>query len=135
MTVRHTESRLLLPGLAGLVLTIAGPFAYMASLDQPMLRATGLPAWVLMAAGIALCLVTARRTKRRGPWVLTGVTGLMTAAFLGMFFLAAALPSTNAAALRTAPDFTLNDHTGRPFHLAEELKRGPVLLIFYRGHW
>lgn len=30
-----------------------------------------------------------------------------------------------------APDFTLPDETGRAVHLAEVLKRGPVLLFFY----
>jgi cytochrome oxidase Cu insertion factor (SCO1/SenC/PrrC family) len=33
-----------------------------------------------------------------------------------------------------APDFTLNDQDGRPFHLADQ--RGtPIVLIFYRGYW
>jgi cytochrome oxidase Cu insertion factor (SCO1/SenC/PrrC family) len=34
----------------------------------------------------------------------------------------------------SAPDFTLNDQDGRPFHLADQ--RGhSVVLIFYRGYW
>jgi cytochrome oxidase Cu insertion factor (SCO1/SenC/PrrC family) len=33
-----------------------------------------------------------------------------------------------------APDFTLQDQGGHPFHLAEQ--RGhSVVLIFYRGYW
>jgi len=34
-----------------------------------------------------------------------------------------------------AADFTLPDHTGQEWKLADALARGPVLLIFYRGDW
>jgi peroxiredoxin len=34
-----------------------------------------------------------------------------------------------------APDFTLPDATGKPVQLAELLKKGPVVLTFYRGAW
>jgi peroxiredoxin len=34
-----------------------------------------------------------------------------------------------------APDFTLPDAKGRPVRLSELLKKGPVVLTFYRGGW
>jgi len=34
-----------------------------------------------------------------------------------------------------APDFTLPDVNGQPVQLSELLKKGPVVLIFYRGAW
>ncbi|MDF1559575.1 MAG: redoxin domain-containing protein [Bacteroidales bacterium] len=34
-----------------------------------------------------------------------------------------------------APDFRAADASGNEFHLASALKSGPVVLIFYRGHW
>ena len=34
-----------------------------------------------------------------------------------------------------APAFVLPDEEGRPFDLHEELKRGPLVLVFYRGDW
>jgi peroxiredoxin len=34
-----------------------------------------------------------------------------------------------------AIDFQLPDHQGRPWHLSEEVRRGPVLVVFYRGDW
>ena len=34
-----------------------------------------------------------------------------------------------------APDFTLPNAVGRPYHLAEGLTRGPVVVTFYRGRW
>jgi AhpC/TSA family len=35
----------------------------------------------------------------------------------------------------TAPDFTLTNTQGRPVSIKELLKKGPVVLAFYRGGW
>jgi peroxiredoxin len=35
----------------------------------------------------------------------------------------------------TAPDFTLPEASGAPYTLSEQLRDGPVVLIFYRGGW
>jgi len=34
-----------------------------------------------------------------------------------------------------APDFRISDQDEQPFALKDALKDGPVVLIFYRGHW
>lgn len=34
-----------------------------------------------------------------------------------------------------APAFTLTDESGESFSLASKLESGPVIAIFYRGHW
>ena len=34
-----------------------------------------------------------------------------------------------------APAFTLSDARGESFALADHLEQGPVVAIFYRGHW
>lgn len=50
----------------------------------------------------------------------------------------ASLQVTAPASLATeaaAPDFQLPAHDGRVISLATELARGPVVLVFYRGHW
>ena len=69
--------------------------------------------------------------------------------------LAASAPSEVVAALREAtedllrsgiadralhrgdraPEFTLPDLMGRPFRLADQLSRGPLVVTFYRGAW
>ena len=36
---------------------------------------------------------------------------------------------------RPAPDFAAVDKDGSPFVLREALGPGPVVLVFYRGHW
>ena len=35
----------------------------------------------------------------------------------------------------TAPDFSLQDTQGSTFTLAEQLKEGPVVVVFYQGGW
>ena len=34
---------------------------------------------------------------------------------------------------RPAPDFTLTDQHGTPFHLGDAVADGPVVLVFLRG--
>lgn len=43
-------------------------------------------------------------------------------------------PEIASAVGKPAPDFTLQDQQGKPFHLAS-IRGKNVLLIFYRGHW
>ena len=35
----------------------------------------------------------------------------------------------------TAPDFTAIDQEGKPVNLKQQLEKGPVVLVFYRGYW
>lgn len=56
--------------------------------------------------------------------------------FAWFFFGFATLPEARAAeALERASNFTLLDSTGASRELANELARGPVLLVFFRGSW
>ena len=41
--------------------------------------------------------------------------------------------SRTASVGQPAPDFTLTDQHGRPFHLAEAVAASPVVLVFLRG--
>jgi peroxiredoxin len=41
--------------------------------------------------------------------------------------------SRTAAVGQPAPDFTLTDQHGAPFHLSEAVPGGPVVVVFLRG--
>lgn len=43
--------------------------------------------------------------------------------------------SSTPAVGQVAPDFALPDSTGARRSLAELTADGPLVLIFYRGHW
>lgn len=116
-----------------LVALVLAPFSWWWSIDDPALRASGLTAWMMLASALFLSLSAAWSDRR--PWVV-GVAvlelGLLGLA-LWAFFVGARLPGREPP--QRAPDFTLPDQEGRPVTLARELERGPVLLVFYRGHW
>ena len=46
-----------------------------------------------------------------------------------------AMPSPGLRAGESAPDFTLFNAFGRRVSLSDQLKKGPVVLAFYRGAW
>lgn len=122
--------------VVGLLLTLGGPVAYMLLLDNARMRASGAPAFGLMAAGAVLGLGAMLRDKR---WRirLAGVFNIvLLSGFIYAFFWAAALPAPDVMSIgEPAPEFVLPDQHGSPVMLAEYREAGPVLLVFYRGHW
>ena len=58
---------------------------------------------------------------------------LLGAGFI-LFKMRLPKPQIASAAGQSAPDFTLTDQSGQPFHLADQHGHR-VLLIFYRGYW
>ena len=122
--------------LVGLLLSLGGPILYMLLLDTPMFRSTGLPAWVLLALGLGCAGVAAVRDTRLHVRLTAAGAFLLAIAFVVGFFGLAAVPkATTLAKLEIAPDFTLSDHTNTPVSLRDARAAGPVLLVFYRGHW
>lgn len=116
-----------------LVALVLAPLSYWWSIDDPTLRATGMSAWMMLSTALFLSLSAAWRDKRL--WVRAvavfelGALGLALWAFFGL----SSLPDRTAP--ERAPDFTLPDQEGHAVTLADELGSGPVLLVFYRGHW
>jgi hypothetical protein len=138
MTVVESSAapeRRLLQALLGLFLCLSGPIAWAQFMDRPWLRSSGAPAWILMAAGVLYGLVAARADRRWFVRALAALDALLLALFAWAFFGLFALPVTPAEDLQRAPDFTLPDVGGRPVTLSERLGGGPILLVFWRGHW
>lgn len=122
--------------LVGLLLIVAGAASYMPLLQHAFLRNTGALVWAFM--GISLVLSAVAFTRDRRMWVraVSCFNALLVAFSLASFFVLATLPDeATFAALEEAPDFRLEDHTGQTVSLADSIAAGPVLLVFYRGHW
>jgi hypothetical protein len=118
------------------VLVLGGGVSYVALLDVPFLRSTGLLAFLVMGLGTALSVVAL--AKARGPWTwaVAGANVLMTVTFTYYFFVFAVLPEVQGLPrLTQAPDFAVRDHSGATVRLNDALASGPVLLVFFRGHW
>jgi hypothetical protein len=114
---------------------MASPFAWAVTLDNAFLRSTGIASWACLALGIALGVASIRIDARRWVRVMFGVDVAIVALFAVTYFNFPRLPAPQSPALERAPDFELTASDGTRVHLADELARGPVLLVFYRGYW
>lgn len=121
--------------LLALALCLLAPIAWMLSLDSPWLRRTGAAGWALAGLGVLLGLLAARADRRWRVRLLAGLDVLLLAGFAFLTLVLTAVPASSAGELERAPDFTLPDQASRPVTLSTELARGPILLVFYRGHW
>ena len=121
--------------LLSVVLLLLAPLSWAWTIDSPFWRKTGLSAWLLLALALG-CAWTAARVDRR-LWV-RAILGLQVAA-LALFVVAEVfvnrLPEPRQAMLARAPEFSLVDPVGETITLSGELAKGPVLLVFFRGHW
>lgn len=122
--------------LAGLALVLLGPWVYMGLMDSPVIRSSGWPAFVLMGGGSILAAWAALRDRRLRAGLTAGAGLALTVLFIYIFFVALRLPPGDAPLVgAAAPDFSLVDGDHRPHHLDTAIAGGPILLVFYRGHW
>lgn len=120
-----------------LVLSFAGGWLYVALLGVPLLRSTGLPAFLVMTVAALGGILAVRRDRRLFPRLLTLANVALLSLFTFSFFWvwALPLPAETATALQVAPEFELPDESGRVVSLKDARRDGPVLLVFYRGFW
>ena len=55
--------------------------------------------------------------------------------FLFLAFISKGQEPEGLSVGSAAPKFQATDQFNNPFDLEEQLKKGPVVLMFYRGHW
>ncbi|MGH0028936.1 MAG: hypothetical protein ACQGVC_04035 [Myxococcota bacterium] len=126
------------------LLAIAGFFSYFGFFVRwPVLRDTGALNLVVLLAALALSVVALRRgwpggVGRRIAGVLgVLVSTLLLAGFVGyLYFLSYQLPATDGVVEvgEPLPAVTLAAHDGSSLALGEA-GDGPLVLVFYRGHW
>jgi|CXWL01.1.fsa_nt_gi thiol:disulfide interchange protein len=126
----------MLQSILGLALILAGVPIYMLMVDHPMLRRTAMPFWIMAAIGFGLTVSSILADRRIRVRVVSGISFVFIALFMFGFFVMSRVPdSPDFARLDMAPAFALADHTGRTVKLDEARSTGPVLIVFYRGHW
>lgn len=122
--------------LLGLLLVLLGIPIYFLGFSVPFLRATGAATFAAMALGVFVSLSALSRDRRWRARIAAAFSVLLTGVSAAMFFVVTRLPHAGAAVeMTTAGDFTLPDEHGKPRTLSDLCKAGPVLLVFYRGHW
>ncbi len=121
----------------GLLLSIAGGVSYALLLDVPWIRATAIPNSILAVAGLLLSIFAVVK-RRSATTVIAGVLSVaISAGFLASVHILMQLPPGQGvlAVGEAAPDFALPNQDGEDVRLSSFKGRGPVLLVFYRGHW
>jgi len=127
----------------GPVLCVAGVAGYFVVVFRwaaalPGVRDWAFPNWIVIAAGLALSAVGVRRVRVRGrilARVLATISVAITAGFAWILYVLPALPPAVGPTVGApAPDFALSAPDGRTVRLAD-FRGGPLLLVFYRGHW
>jgi hypothetical protein len=136
MNVRAPARRNLVLGALGLALCLCAPFAWVLTLDVPLLMHTGAAAWLCIAIGLALGVSAMRNDTRKLLRVFVAADLVLAGLLAWGAYGLAQLPRAGVArASERAPEFDLVDHNGKPVRLSDELARGPVLLVFFRGSW
>ena len=120
--------------LIGLVVTLAASISYFVLLNFRPIAALHIAITIL---GMALCIWAV--WQRRG-WVTVGSLSISSIVGLGLILSLTLLmqlppPALIAQTAETLPDFTLPNQEGAPIRPASYRGKGPVLLVFYRGHW
>ncbi len=123
--------------LLGLLLTLLGGISYFFLLDVPWIRSTAIPNAALTVIGLALCSYALFRTRAAVVVTAAVLSLLIGGGFLASVFFLMDLPAPAQtwAAGRPVPDFALLNQHGELVSLSSFVGKGPVLLVFYRGHW
>lgn len=123
--------------LVGILLSLLGGGSYFLFMDNPWIRSTAIPNVALTALGLALCLYSLIRTRAALVVTAAVLSLLIGGGFLVSVFFLMALPAPSQTWTvgRPVPDFALPNQDGELIRLSSFVGKGPVLLVFYRGHW
>ena len=116
-----------------IIASIAGYFLFM---DVPWIRSSAGPVWVALAVATGLAAYCWPRDSRKRTRVAAGGILGFAAFAIWAFFVASRLPHASAPAIgQAAPAAEFVTVEGQNWSIAEAVRSGPLLLVFYRGHW
>lgn len=139
MTAPESNTRIkpLSAGLLGSALVLVGGISYLIFMDVPWIRSTAIPNAALVLIGILLAGLAVLKKPTRFT-----VPNAMLSMLFGGFFLVSVYgltvlpqPAKEWNIGEAAPDFLLTNQDGNTVRLSSFRGKGPVLLVFYRGHW
>ncbi len=123
--------------LFGMLITIVGGVSYFLLMDIPLIRNTAAPNIALVVVGMAMAAWGVVKRRSKGTIISAGVSAFVGLGLILSLTVLMKLPEAEAVARTsdTLPDFTLPNQDGVPVTLSSYKGKGPVLLVFYRGHW
>lgn len=120
--------------LAALVLAVSAVTGDVMLLDVAVIR-NGW--WMAALLGLAL-VIAAVAVIRRLAWFTAGVAFgvlVMTAADVASHFQKTPAQAPAVQARATFPDTVLAAHDGTRKQVSERWKKGPLVVVLFRGHW
>lgn len=122
--------------IAGLLLSIGSFFVYLALIDDTWQRETGVFALAYATFGALGGLLGLFGSKRWPVRIVGLLAVLLSLFFFYVYFPASRIPEMRGVAVgEAAPPFTLTSQNNVATSLTDALEHGPVMLVFYRGHW
>jgi hypothetical protein len=122
--------------LAGLLLGLVSPVFWALTLEHNLLQRTALAMWLAMALGLGLALWTGRGDRRARTRVVAGISvGWTLFAVIGFAVLTRLPDAQPTGEVAAVADRVVINHLGEPTSISRLLRDGPLLLVFYRGHW
>lgn len=121
----------------GMLVTAVGGVSYFLLTDIPFIRNTAAPNIALVVIGMAMAGWGVAKRRSKGTIISAGVSAFVGLGLIGSLTVLMKLPPAEelARTADTLPDFTLPNQDGVPVTLSSYKGKGPVLLVFYRGHW
>jgi hypothetical protein len=134
--VTEPEIRRVALAMAGLLLALGAPLLWWLTLSNNFLHRSGLMMWLAVAAAVLCAVAAVRRDRRLRTQMIAGCTTLLVMMYVAFFVFGTRLPaSSEFGRVERVADAVIFDHLGQPTSLSKLLSDGPVLLVFYRGHW
>ncbi len=121
----------------GLLMSAVGGISYYALISVPWIRSTALPNTILAVAGLLFSIIAFARKRTKTTILAGALSGLLSIGFLLSVHVLMRLPAPYGivAVGQDANDFSIPNQYGQRIQLSSYEGKGPVLLVFYRGHW
>ena len=121
----------------GLLMSAVGGISYFLLIGVPWIRSTALPNTILAVAGLLFSIIAVARKRTLVTIGAGTLSGLLSLGFLVSVHVLMRLPTSGdvIAVSQDARDFALPNQYGETVQLSSYEGKGPVLLVFYRGHW
>lgn len=117
-------------------LIVLSIISYFLLMDVPWIRSTAGPVWVALALAVSIAAFCWAHDSRVRTRFGAGAILAFAAFAVWAFFVAARLPKVNALTIgQPSPQAVFVGPEGQEISIAEALESGPLLLVFYRGHW
>jgi hypothetical protein len=123
-----------MPALAGMLAIVAVILADLMLLGVPFVR-NGWWTYGPLAAALGLCIFAVSKQRGAGTIIPAVLGVLLVGLYTFTRFMSAPAAPAALAVGQPFPDATHEDEQGRSVRIGAEAQKGPLVVVFFRGHW